>query len=138
VKTLTSILLISSTVTLTGCGGRDSNPAVTDGLGVAVSYRSDPLADVHVRLHGSATGPVLAQAISSTDGIAHFAETPHPQPDEYFVSLCSLGDGGWILDAKYLKPTDSGLKLKPLAEGDVQSIRLPRGAVRPLTPIDHY
>ncbi|TWU20662.1 hypothetical protein Pla52o_45410 [Novipirellula galeiformis] len=137
-KTLVSILLVSSTVTFTGCGGWDSNPTVTDGLGVAVSYRSDPLTDVHVRLHGSATGPILAEAVSSTDGIARFAETPLPQPDEYFVSLSSLGDGGWILDAKYLKPTDSGLKLKSLATDDPQQIKLPRGAVRPLTPTHHH
>ncbi|WP_372716673.1 hypothetical protein [Novipirellula sp.] len=136
-KTLASTLLIPSLLTLSGCGSLQPGPTETDGVCVAVTYGSDRLADVHVRLHGSATGPVLAQAISSTDGIARFDPMPSPQPDEYFVSLCSLSDGGWILDAKYLKPDVSGLKLKPLAEGDVHSIRLPRGAVRSLTPINH-
>ncbi|EMI15339.1 signal peptide protein [Rhodopirellula maiorica SM1] len=137
-KTLASVLLIPAILAFSGCGGLDSGPTDSDSAGVAVTYRSDPLADVHVRLHGSATGPVLAAAISSTDGIARFEHMPSPQPDEYFVSLCSLSDGGWILDAKYLKPSDSGLKLKSLATGEVQPIELPRSAVRPLTPINHY
>lgn len=127
-------LLIASTLSVIGCGSGNPSSSDDDGPAVAVMYQSDPLADVHVRLHAEPTGAVIAQAISSADGIARFAETPSPEPSAYFVSLASLGDGGWILDTKYLKPADSGMKLKPLADNDRQRIELPRGAVRPLEP----
>ncbi|MGB7328846.1 MAG: hypothetical protein WBD31_28465 [Rubripirellula sp.] len=115
-----------------GCGdaGPDNDPS--SGQGVAVIYESDLLADVQVRLHASPTGPIIAQAISASDGVARFTETPSPEPDQYFVSLASVSDGGWMLDAKFLG-ADNGIQLNPLATHAGQRIELPRGAVRLLT-----
>ncbi len=133
-KTITPRFLTASVILIAGCGDAGPVASAPDGPGVAVIYESSPLADVQVRLHASPTGPVIAQGVSAANGTARFAETPTPEPSEYFVSLASLGDGGWILDAKYLEPADSGIKLKPLATTDGQRIEIPRGAVRPLTP----
>ncbi|MEM6366463.1 MAG: hypothetical protein AAF745_18700, partial [Planctomycetota bacterium] len=52
-------------IAASGCGGQPSTSAPTDGPQVKVVYGTDPLADVEVRLHATATGPVIAQTISS-------------------------------------------------------------------------
>ncbi|TWT73313.1 hypothetical protein [Allorhodopirellula solitaria] len=115
-----------------GCEG-DLPVSDPNGPSVLVTYQSQPLADVQVCLHESASGPVLAQAVSAADGQATFREIPAPEPSEYSVSLQSLSDGGWILDPKYTNPAKSLVRLAPLGDGDPQTIELPRGAVRPLT-----
>lgn len=126
--------LIVLTLAITGCGNRDTRQTQTSGPSVAVSYESQPLADVEVSLHATSTGLAIAKAISTSDGRAYFTEVPSPEPAEYFVSLQSLSDGGWILNSKY-SATNCGLRLKPLAINEQQKIELPRGAVRPLTPL---
>ena len=127
-------LLFAFALALTGCNDSGSASSIDGGPAITVLYGSDPLADVEVRLHASPTGPVISQAISASDGVAHFANPPSPEPDAYFVSLASHGDGGWMLDSKYLKPAKTGMKLEPLAINDSQKIELPKGAVRPLAP----
>ncbi len=128
----TSVIVF--TLAMIGCGSGDEARTEPGGPSVAVSYQAGPLADVEVCLHATSTGPVLAKAISASDGRARFADLPSPEPTEYFVSLQSLGDGGWILDSKFAAAANSGFRLKPLAGNDPQNIDLPRGAVRPLAP----
>ncbi len=133
-KTSFNACLIASMFSVVGCGPGDTARSEPNGPSVAVSYQSDPLADVEVSLHATSTGPALAKAISASDGRAHFADVPSPEPTQYFVSLQSQSDGGWILDSKFAAAANSGFRLKPLAGNDQQTIELPRGAVRPLTP----
>ncbi len=117
---------------IAGCGGDD--PASPDFTGprVTITYDSAPLADVQIRLHATQSGSSLAYAVSAADGIARFPQLPVPEPTEYFVSLESIGDGGWILDQKFTTTSTSGIRLKPLVDNASQQIALPRGAVRPL------
>lgn len=133
-KTLYLCLTITCAIAMNGCNGDGESPA-THGPAVMVSYQSGPLADVQVRLHEFESGPVLAQAVSASDGRAAFRTVPDPEPSEYCVSLQSIGDGGWILDAKYGEASKSHVRLAPLADHDEQTIELPRGAVRPLMPV---
>lgn len=120
-------------IAMIGCNGDHESPA-PHAPAVLLSYQSGPLADVQVRLHESESGPVLAQAVSASDGRASFHIVPDPEPSAYFVSMQSIGDGGWILDAKYGEASKSHVRLAPLAAHDQQTIELPRGAVRPLMP----
>jgi hypothetical protein len=123
-----ALLLVVST----GCGSHGTAGPIADAPRVTVVYESNPLADVHVRLLASMTGPELAQAITSADGHAHFPSLPSPEPDQYFVSLESSGDGGWILDTKFADAGKNGLTLRPFSEASQQQIELPRNAVRSL------
>jgi len=132
VKLIVSVSLLASAIVIAGCGGTDSGAIPSTGPSVAVIYESNPLADVQVRLHAGPTGPVITQSISAADGTARFSGVPSPEPDEYFVSLESLSDGGWMLDAKYSQAADSGMTLKPLVTNDGQRIEIPSGAVRSL------
>lgn len=113
-----------------GCGGDRS--AELEGRSVLVSFGNDPLADVQVNLHDSSAGPVISSAVTDGAGIARFAELPNPEPEQYWVSLISISDGGWILDNKYLEAQASGLQLGPIEGFERQTIRLPSDAVRPL------
>ena len=122
--------VLATMLMIAGCGDGGAGTQPVDGPGVMIRYQSKPLADVQVRLHAEASGPPVAQAVSASDGVARFAGIPSPEPEEYFVSLASLGDGGWMLDTKYLKPADSGFTLKPLSSDARQRIEIPRGAVR--------
>src|SRR5690606_25709283 len=97
-------------------------------------YQSRPLADVLVRLHGSESGPVLAQAVSTSDGRASFHSVPDPEPGEYCVSLQSLGNGDWILDGEYGQAANRLVRLAPFADHHQQTIELPPSAVHPLAP----
>lgn len=124
--------VLGTMLMIAGCSDGGPGMQPVDGPGVMIRYQSKPLADVQVRLHAEASGPPIAQAVSAADGVARFADIPSPEPDEYFVSLASLGDGGWMLDTKYLNPADSGFTLKPLSSDDRQRIEIPRGAVRTL------
>lgn len=132
-KTLHLCLSVLCAIAMIGCHGDGESPA-KHGPAVMVSYQSGPLADVQVRLHEFETGPVLAQATSASDGRAAFSTVPDPEPGEYCVSLQSMGDGDWILDAKYGEASKSNVRLAPLADHDQQTIELPPGAVRPLMP----
>ncbi len=123
---------IASLLAVFGCGSSATTNPEPSGPSVSVSYQSGPLADVEVSLHATSTGPSIAKAVSASDGRANFPDVPSPEPAEYFVSLQSLGDGGWILDQKFAG-ADNGLRIKPLADNQQQKIKLPRGAVRPLT-----
>lgn len=116
-----------------GCGDDAALPTPT-GPAVLVQYQSEPLADVHVRLLASTGGPVLSQAITQSDGQARFIDLPSPEPEVYFVSIESVGDGGWMLNRKVTDRTTASLRLKPLAENPLQSIDLPLGSVQPLHP----
>lgn len=110
-----------------GCG---ESPADVSGAPlVQVLYQGKPLSDVQVRLHESRGGPVLAQSVSQTDGNAYFTEVPSPEPTEYFVTVESLGDGGWILDAKACEEITA---LKSLENEPKQRIEIPDGAVKAL------
>lgn len=133
-KTLHLCLSVLGVIAMTGCNG-DGESSEPHGPAVLVSYQSGPLADVQVRLHESESGRVVAQAVSASDGRAAFLTVPDPEPSEYCVSLQSMGDGGWILDAKYAEPSQSHVRLAPFADQDQQTIELPGGAVRPLMPV---
>lgn len=127
------VLLALCLGVVVGCGD-DAAAPMPGGPAVLVRYQSEPLADVHVRLLASAGGPVLSQAITQSDGQANFVDLPSPEPEVYFVSLESLGDGGWMLNRKVIDRTTASLRLKPLAENPSQSIDLPPGSVQPLHP----
>ena len=117
---------------LAGCDGPIDGADPTGGSTVRVLYDDAPLADVVVRLHAAAGGPVLDQAISAADGLAVFTHLPSPEPAGYEVSIMSAGDGGWIMDPKVTERFTATLRLEPFAQNKAQSIRLPRGAVRVL------
>jgi len=124
---------ILAAVVMTGCSENRQPVAASSGHHVVVMYQADPLADVHVRLYATPDGPVLAEAISAMNGHVHFDRLPSPQPAEYFVSLESISDGGWMLDSKFGKAATSALRLKSLDEKTSQQLTLPRGAVRPFS-----
>ena len=121
-------------IAATGCGDDGTAVSLADLPRVTVIYESHPLADVHVRLRASTTGPELAHAITSTDGHAHFPSLPSPEPDQYFISLESSGDGGWILDPKFTDAGKNGLTLRQFSDVSQKQIELPRNAVRSLEP----
>lgn len=126
-------LLASCLCVVVGCGDDAASP-ISTGPVVLVQYQSEPLADVHVRLLSSASGPVLTQAITQRNGQAIFVDLPSPEPEAYFVSLESVGDGGWILNPKITDRAIAPLRLKPLTDNPLQSIQLPPGSVQPLHP----
>lgn len=64
----TSVIVF--TLAMIGCGSGDEARTEPGGPSVAVSYQAGPLADVEVCLHATSTGPVLAKAISASDGRA--------------------------------------------------------------------
>ncbi len=82
--------------TIAGCSDALSPPPPEDAPAITVVYQSDPVANVHLQLHESENGPIVARAITSADGKARFVNLPNPQPTEYFVSLESVSEGGWI------------------------------------------
>ncbi len=119
---------------LAGC---DAVPTEVDADGrptVRVIYEGNPLADVVVRLHAVAGGPVVDQSISDAEGQAAFRQLPTPEPAAYQVSLLSASDGGWLMDPKLTERFTTDLRLKPFAQNPSQLIELPRGIVRVLSP----
>jgi hypothetical protein len=81
---------------------------------------------------------MVAKAVSGIDGQVDFVDLPSPEPDEYFVSLQSLGDGGWILDPQFASATESGLRLQAIDTNNRQTIDLPSGVVRSLDPTSDW
>lgn len=96
-------------------------------------YSDDPVADVEIRLLSAPDGQVLARASTQADGRAHISP-PSPEPDEYFVAMESLGDGGWVLRPSVVTPLMKQIRLRPFADQPVQQIVLPNGAIKALTP----
>lgn len=116
-----------------GCSESKSVADVSGQPYVRVIHQGQPLGDIQVRLHESQGGPVLAQSISRQDGKAHFAEVPSPEPSNYFVTVESISDGGWILDAKACKKLSQNTSLEAFESSREQRIEIPNGAVRPLS-----
>ena len=115
-----------------GCSESDASGDVSGAPFVHVEYEGQPLANVQVFLRGSRSGPVLAQSISRQDGNAYFTQLPSPEPSKYFVTVESLGDGGWILDADACQQLTESTFLQSLTSSPVQRIELPDGAVHPI------
>lgn len=101
-------------------------------VSVTILYEGMPLANVNVRLHDGLDGPMLAQSITRDDGRALIANVPSPEPDQYFVSLESISDGGWILDSRAIQRSGSVFKLMPFREKPQQEIELPPRSIKPL------
>ncbi|MEO1616903.1 MAG: hypothetical protein AAFV88_13690 [Planctomycetota bacterium] len=116
------------------CGCSDSTPGSNhpDGPLVRVMYQGKPLGDVQVMLHASKGSPVIAQSISRQDGNAYFTEVPSPEPPEYYVTVESVGDGGWMLDPKACQQLSKSISLQSLESSPQQQLEIPNGAVRPL------
>lgn len=117
---------------IAGCGEKLPSPPPPNLPAIKVVYQSGPVANVHVQLHASDNGPVLARAITSTDGKARFVDLPNPEPSEYFVSLESVSDGSWILDPKLTQRFTKTLRLDPLTQNANQSIELPPRSIQSL------
>lgn len=118
--------------TIAGCGDGVPPPPPDDAPAILVVYRSGPVVDVQVQLHESPSGPIIAQAITSADGKARFAQLPDPQPREYCVTLESVGDGSWILDPRIMQRFTQTLRIKPLTQNSSQSIELPARSIQSL------
>ena len=116
-----------------GCGSTSVVDETRSPI-VMVDYDGHPLADVHVRLHDSSGGSIVAQAITRDDGQAVFSDLPSPEPAKYFVSLESVGDGGWILDTHLIERHHDALELSPFMDLRIQRIVLPPRSVQSLTP----
>lgn len=127
------LVIVSVACFCLGCDS-DSSDAELPTTTVAIVYQGNPLADVQIRLHESSGGPTLAQAITRADGKAVFGELPSPEPAKYFVSLESVGDGGWILDTRILDRQKPPLQLQPFATEPHQRMELPDRSVKPLSP----
>ncbi len=127
-----SCVLFCSCVVAIGCGQSGSQMHVDGAPTVRVMYQGKPLGDIQVRLHANHGGPVLAQAISQQNGNAYFPDVPSPEPDKYFVTLESLGDGGWMLDAAACESLTETSQLNALQSSPSQRIEIPNGAVAPL------
>jgi hypothetical protein len=117
-----------------GCGSDAASPTRTDAPAVAVMFQGDPLAGVQVTLSDGSTESPLATAVTGDDGKAYFTELPSPEPEQYRVSLESLGTGGWMLDPKVVEPFCETHLLDPLRRASPQQLVLPPRAVRPLDP----
>lgn len=113
-------------------GGCEAESPHDESAIVTVLYDGKPLADVSVRLHDRIDGPPLTQAITQDNGEARLPNIPSPEPAEYFVSLESFSDGGWILDPRATQRSGNALKLKSFAERLHQEIELPANSVKPL------
>lgn len=117
---------------LTGCESDLPLPPPDDAPTITVMFESDPVADIEVKLHESGNGPAIVRSVTSTDGKARFVDVPDPEPAEYFVSLESASDGGWILDQDVTQRLTRKLRLKPLNQESSQTIELPSRSIKPL------
>ncbi len=131
-KTIVATMAALFCGTIAGCSDALPPAPPEDAPSIKVVYQSDPVANVHVQLHGTENGPIVARAITSADGKARFVDLPDPQPAEYFVSLESVSDGGWILDPKLMQRFTKTQRLKPLTQKSTQSIELPPRSIQPL------
>lgn len=128
-----AMLLLLGCVISTGCGETHSQADVSGSPYVSVTHQGKPLPDVQVRLHEHAGGPVIAQSISRPDGNAYFTDVPSPEPTKYFVTVESLGDGGWMLDTKACEELSKSVSLEPLESVSSQRIEIPKRAVKILS-----
>ncbi|MCG8648935.1 MAG: hypothetical protein MI861_03835, partial [Pirellulales bacterium] len=94
------VCVLLGCVSAISCRDTNSQVDISGAPFVRVMYQGQPLGDVQVRLHETRGGPVLAQSISRQDGNAYFTQLPSPEPPKYFITVESLSDGGWILNAK--------------------------------------
>jgi len=116
----------------TGCGGQTTlQPA--SGPGIRFLCEGAPVASLHVRLHASPDETFLVQGITTDDGIVRFNKLPQPPPELWYVALESVGDGGWMLDARYATPGTSDLTVTALDEAQPPTIELPKEAMRSLS-----
>ena len=76
---------------------------------------------------------MLAQSVSRQNGNAYFVDVPSPEPQKYFVTVESLSDGGWMLDASACQKLSQSISLKALESSPGQRIEIPDGAVHPLS-----
>lgn len=129
---------------LVGCDSGDTSLSLSSVPAIQVLYREAPLAGVEVSLYGPTSDGLksgqpkidqpLAVAITRDDGKAYFTDVPSPEPNQYRLALKSVGDGGWILDPKVIKPFCQSQTLDPLSSSPVQELTLPDRAVRSLVP----
>lgn len=130
---LAAFCLLLGSLLASGCADSSSHADFSGQPFVRVVYQGQPLGDVQVRLHETLEGPVLAQSISHQDGNAYFAEVPSPEPPKYFVTVESISDGGWILDAKACQEISKSISLEPLESSPEQRIEIPKGAIQQLS-----
>jgi hypothetical protein len=127
-----NLRLVLAVLLMTGCGGPTTlQPAA--GPGVRFTCEGSPVANLLVRLHASPEGPCLGQGITADDGVVRFSELPQPLPERWYVALESVGDGGWMLDARYATPSANGLTLERLEEEQPATLELPAKAIRSLS-----
>lgn len=134
--------LVSLTMVMAIVGCTQGAGVTTSVVGprVKVIYEGSPLADVQVSVYVDRTAakPIL-QGITNAEGIAVLlpiddgtspgttgAETSLP------VTLQSLGDGGWMLDAKLAELARGQLTLRISPSDPPPMIEIPRGGVKPL------
>lgn len=138
--------LVSLTMIMAIVGCTQGAGVTTSAVGprVKVIYEGSPLADVQVSVYVDRTAakPIL-QGITNAEGIAVLlpiddgtspgtspgttgAETSLP------VTLQSLGDGGWMLDAKLAELARGQLTLRISPSDPPPMIEIPRGGVKPL------
>jgi len=118
---------------IAGCGSPTDGIADNDGPRLQVQYEGHPIADVHVRLHASENGDAVLQGITDRNGQIRFADVPLSEPNEYFVSMESVGDGDWILDTKRLEKSQTPMRLQPFGTTPEQHLTLPPKSIRSLT-----
>lgn len=123
------LICLIGLIVLLGCQTRSTTPDDSASPSILIVYEGDPLANVHVRLRESEHSPVLAQAISDIDGVATFTELPSPEPSAYCVSMESVSDGGWILDAKVVEKFTRPIRLNPFAVNSRHTIEIPKRSV---------
>lgn len=137
----TSILLSLWSVLAIGCG-HDDSMAVREGHMIKILYDEKPIGGVELRLYRAPYtdgNPTSYVGFSNTSGEAYVTPVGEDAPPidsaPWMVAVLSDGDGSWMLDPKLGDPAKSAIELKiGAASGDAAPvIRLPSGAVRPLT-----
>ncbi|QDV66438.1 hypothetical protein Poly24_01240 [Rosistilla carotiformis] len=133
IKTI-SLSILVSLLAIVGCSDSSSESS-NQSPTILLRYKGDPLANVRVQLHDSESGPVVAAAISDPTGQARFKQVSPSGGPQYFVSVESISDGGWILDPKLGDPATSGLSIPTFDSTSQQphELDLPPSAVRLLT-----
>lgn len=121
-----------------GCG--DTAFTGRDGYPVKILYDENPIGGVEVRLYEKSRlseGQPAYVGFSDRGGVALLAPVESDAPAigavQWTVALSSDGDGSWMLDPQWNDPAKSGLELTIAAGDDVPVLRLPQGAIRPLS-----
>ncbi|WP_417748103.1 hypothetical protein [Rosistilla oblonga] len=133
IRTIPLSILVSL-LAIVGCSDSSSESS-NQSPTILLRYQGDPLASVRIQLHESESGPVVAAAISDRTGQARFKLLPPPGGAQYFVSVESISDGGWILDPTLGNSATSGLSIPSFDSTSQQphELDLPPSAVRLLT-----